>query len=77
MNIVAMPPGASAESHCHEAHESAVYVLEGEAEMRHGPKLIEENVALLDQLQPFRTKPVSMGCRFYLPESPGCDQRQH
>jgi uncharacterized RmlC-like cupin family protein len=39
MHIVVIPPGASAKPHYHEAHESAVYVLEGEAEMRHGAKL--------------------------------------
>jgi uncharacterized RmlC-like cupin family protein len=39
MHIVVIPPGASAKPHYHEAHESAVYMLEGETEMRHGPKL--------------------------------------
>jgi uncharacterized RmlC-like cupin family protein len=39
MHLLTIPPGASAEPHFHEAHESAVYVLEGEAEMKHGPGL--------------------------------------
>ena len=39
MHILEMPPGASAEPHLHEAHETAIFVLEGVAEMRHGPNL--------------------------------------
>ncbi len=39
MHIVVIPPGASAKAHYHEAHETAVYGLEGEGEMRHGPNL--------------------------------------
>ena len=39
MHLLTMPPGASARPHYHEKHESAVFVLEGEAEMRHGEKL--------------------------------------
>ena len=39
MHMLVMPPGASAKPHYHEAHETAIYVLEGTAEMRHGPKL--------------------------------------
>ena len=39
MHIVTIPPGASAKPHYHEAHESAVFVLEGYSEMRHGPNL--------------------------------------
>jgi uncharacterized RmlC-like cupin family protein len=41
LHIVVIPPGASAKPHYHANHESAVYVLEGEAEMRHGPALEE------------------------------------
>ena len=29
MHIVTIPPGASARPHYHEAHESAIFVLEG------------------------------------------------
>jgi uncharacterized RmlC-like cupin family protein len=39
MHLVELPPGAGAEPHYHEAHESAIFVLEGTAEMRHGPEL--------------------------------------
>ena len=39
MHMLVMPPGASARPHYHEAHETAIFVLEGAAEMRHGPKL--------------------------------------
>ena len=33
MHIVTIPPGASARPHYHEAHESAIFVLEGYSEM--------------------------------------------
>lgn len=39
MHLLEMPPGAEARPHYHEAHESAIYVLDGAAEMRHGPNL--------------------------------------
>ena len=39
MHLLTIPPGATAKPHYHENHETAIYVLEGEAEMRHGPKL--------------------------------------
>jgi uncharacterized RmlC-like cupin family protein len=39
MHIVTIPPGASARPHYHESHESAIFVLEGYSEMRHGPNL--------------------------------------
>lgn len=39
MHIVTIPPGASAKPHYHENHESAIFVLEGYSEMRHGPNL--------------------------------------
>ena len=39
MHLLEMPPGASARPHYHEAHETVIYVLEGVAEMRHGPNL--------------------------------------
>jgi uncharacterized RmlC-like cupin family protein len=34
-----MPPGAEARPHYHEAHETAIFVLEGAAEMRYGDNL--------------------------------------
>ncbi len=39
MHLLEMPPGASAKPHYHEAHETAIFMLEGEVEMRHGPGL--------------------------------------
>lgn len=39
MHIVTIPPGASARPHYHASHESAIFVLEGYSEMRHGPNL--------------------------------------
>ena len=39
MHLLEMPPGASAKPHYHKAHETTIFVLEGAAEMRHGPKL--------------------------------------
>ncbi len=39
MNLVIIPPGASAEPHFHKGFESGVYVLEGRVETRYGPKL--------------------------------------
>ena len=42
MHMLVMPPGASAKPHYHESHETAIYMLEGEAEFTHGPNL--ENV---------------------------------
>ena len=37
--MLVMPPGAEAKPHYHEAHETAIYMLEGETSFRHGPKL--------------------------------------
>ena len=42
LHLLEMPPGASSRPHYHEDHETAIFVLEGTAEMRHGPNL--ENV---------------------------------
>src|SRR5581483_2247745 len=39
MHLLEIPPGATAEPHFHEGHETAILVLEGVAEMRHGPNL--------------------------------------
>jgi uncharacterized RmlC-like cupin family protein len=39
MHLLDLPPGAEARPHLHEAHESAVFVIEGTAGMRHGPAL--------------------------------------
>jgi uncharacterized RmlC-like cupin family protein len=39
MHLLVMPPGAKARPHYHEAHETAIYQLEGVTEFRHGPNL--------------------------------------
>jgi uncharacterized RmlC-like cupin family protein len=44
MHLVEIPPGGRARPHLHEAHETAIYVLEGEAEMRFGDGLRERLV---------------------------------
>jgi uncharacterized RmlC-like cupin family protein len=42
MHIVTIPPGARANAHLHENHETAIYVLSGEATMWYGEGLAEE-----------------------------------
>jgi uncharacterized RmlC-like cupin family protein len=39
MHLLVLPAGAEAKPHLHEGHESAIYVLEGSAALRHGPGL--------------------------------------
>ena len=39
MHLATIPPGGSARPHYHAAHESAIFVLEGTSEMRHGANL--------------------------------------
>ncbi|MFO7166754.1 MAG: cupin domain-containing protein [Chloroflexota bacterium] len=39
MHMLRMPPGARANPHYHESHETAIYVLSGEAGMWYGPNL--------------------------------------
>jgi len=39
MHMLVMPPGAEAKPHYHEAHETAIYQLEGSGSFRHGPNL--------------------------------------
>lgn len=41
MHLLEIPPGAAASPHYHEGHETAIFVLEGMAEMRHGPGLAQ------------------------------------
>ncbi len=43
LGIIRVPPGGRANAHLHEAHETAIYVLEGEGEMWYGDEL-EEHV---------------------------------
>jgi uncharacterized RmlC-like cupin family protein len=39
MHLLVMPPGAKAKPHYHAAHETAIYMLEGVTEFRHGANL--------------------------------------
>jgi uncharacterized RmlC-like cupin family protein len=39
MHLLTMPPGGRAKAHLHENHETAIYVLEGEAAMWYGSNL--------------------------------------
>jgi uncharacterized RmlC-like cupin family protein len=39
MHLLEMPPGTTAKPHYHESHETAIFMLEGATEMRHGPRL--------------------------------------
>jgi len=45
MTLVVMPPGARAKTHLHHGIETAVYVVEGQAEMYFGESLDEHLVA--------------------------------
>ncbi len=44
MHLLTIPPGGRAKAHLHENHETAIYVLSGEAEMWYGEKLQEHLV---------------------------------
>ena len=41
LHLLVIPPGGEARAHLHEGHESAIYVLEGSAAMRHGKGLAQ------------------------------------
>ena len=45
MTLAALPPGARAKTHLHRGIETAVYVIEGEAEMYFGDRLGDHLVA--------------------------------
>ena len=44
MHLLTIQPGQRARAHLHEAHETAIYVLDGEAEMWYGEDLAEHLV---------------------------------
>ncbi len=44
MHLLTIPPGGRAKAHLHEDHETAIYVISGEAEMWYGEKLQEHAV---------------------------------
>ncbi|KQW75736.1 cupin [Devosia sp. Root413D1] len=39
MHMAVIPPGAQAKPHYHEAHETAIFQIEGSTSFRHGPNL--------------------------------------
>jgi uncharacterized RmlC-like cupin family protein len=39
MHLLTIPPGGRAKAHLHESHETAIYVLSGEAHTWHGDRL--------------------------------------
>ncbi len=41
MHLLTIPPGGRANAHLHEGHETAIYVLSGQAQMWHGDGLRE------------------------------------
>lgn len=45
MHLVRIPPGARANAHLHAEHETAIYMLSGEAEMWYGERL-EQHLTL-------------------------------
>jgi uncharacterized RmlC-like cupin family protein len=39
MHLLTIPPGVRAHAHLHESHETAIYMISGQAEMWYGPQL--------------------------------------
>lgn len=39
MHLLEMPPGTEAKPHFHDSHETAIFMLEGVVEFKHGPNL--------------------------------------
>jgi uncharacterized RmlC-like cupin family protein len=44
MHMLALPPGIKAKTHYHEHHETAIYVIKGEAQMWYGDNLSEHMI---------------------------------
>jgi len=44
LHVLVMPPGGRAAAHLHESHESAIYLVEGEADVWWGDGLIGHGV---------------------------------
>jgi uncharacterized RmlC-like cupin family protein len=61
MHRLEIPPGGSARPHLHEHHETAIYVLQGRAEMGYGEKLGERLEVRAGQL--LSSPPVCRICR--------------
>ncbi len=62
MHLVTIPPGGHSEAHLHEQHETAIYVLSGEAAMDYGEGLRERLTVRAGQ---FLYIPASMPHRTY------------
>ena len=45
LQIASLPPGARAQPHLHEGHESAAYVVSGELVLYHGDQLEQRSIA--------------------------------
>ncbi|MEK1890090.1 MAG: cupin domain-containing protein [Phyllobacterium sp.] len=50
MHILTIPPGARAKAHMHEAHETAIYMLSGEAHTWYGDGLKEHVIVHAGEL---------------------------
>ena len=44
MHVLTIPPGSRGTPHLHDAHETAIYIAEGEVEVWHGPGLAMRTV---------------------------------
>ncbi len=64
MHLVTIPPGGRSDAHLHEQHETAIYVLSGEAGMDYGEGLRERLTVRAGQ---FLYIPASMPHRTYNP----------
>ena len=45
LSLVVVPPGGAAEPHRHRGYETAIYVLKGSVDTRHGPGLRQSLIA--------------------------------
>jgi uncharacterized RmlC-like cupin family protein len=55
--VLVIPPGGRAVAHLHENHESAIYLIEGEAEIWWGDGLAEHGVMLAGDFMYIRWHP--------------------
>ena len=44
MNLVVIPPAGRAEPHSHRGYETAIYMMKGELDVRHGPGLVHSTI---------------------------------
>jgi uncharacterized RmlC-like cupin family protein len=50
MHMLTMPPGARARAHLHENHETAIYVISGQAAMWYGAELADHLVVAAGEM---------------------------